>query len=159
MIEENKALHAKTTYGTLCQAMERNNWSHQKDEGKMSVHCAYRGEDLTVDITVTIDAERQLANLYSRFDFVVPENKRLDMAIAVSAVNNDLVNGVFDYNIAKGYLMFRMVNSIADSVISPKVFEYMIACTSITVDKYNDKFLAICKGTLSVEQFIESLKA
>ena len=39
------------------------------------------------------------------------------------------------------------------SEISEDVFKYMLYCSFIAVDEYNDKFYALSKGFLSIEDF------
>ena len=94
---------------------------------------------------------------YSRDDenFNVPEEKRLDMALAVSIVNNRLVDGSFDYDVMRGALLFRMTTSFIESTLSETAFEYMLFCSCGTIDEYNDKFLMLCKGLMPVEKFLE----
>jgi hypothetical protein len=50
-----------------------------------------------------------------------------------------------------------MVASFRDSVIGEGLIQYMISCACAMVDKYNDLFLAIDKGLLSITDFIAKL--
>ncbi|MBR6742530.1 MAG: hypothetical protein IKM09_03700, partial [Clostridia bacterium] len=95
--------------------------------------------------------------LISHMPFVIHEDKRLDVAIAVTALNNRLVDGCFDYDIKSGHMFFRMTNSFIDSRLDEEVFAYMLFCACKTIDDYNDKFLMLDKGMLSLEQFLSSL--
>ena len=79
------------------------------------------------------------------------------MAIAVSAINNVLVNGCFDYIIADGHMFFRMTNSFIESQLGADLFKYLLYCSCQTIDEYNDKLLMVAKGMISIEQFLKSL--
>lgn len=47
-----------------------------------------------------------------------------------------------------------MTQTYRGSKLGDGLFQYMIGCACVTVDKYNDKFLAISKGYLSINDFI-----
>lgn len=157
MAEQKSLEQAKVVFGTLCNVLDNLEWHYQKDEEKLTIECEVQGEDLPIDITVMIDAERMFVILISHIPFVIKEDKRLDLAIAVSVVNNDLIDGCFDYDITSGHMFFRMTNSFIESTIGEEVFKYMIFCSCKTIDEYNDKFMMLAKGVISIEQFISAL--
>ena len=158
MAKQNNLEQARSTFATLCRSMENNNWPYEKDEEELTIHCAAQWEDLPMEVTVKVDDERSLVLLFSHLPFVVSEDKRLEMAIAISAINNDIVDGSFDYDVTSGNIVFRLTNSFIESKISADVFTYMLACSFCTVDEFNDKLLMLSKGVLSLEQFISTLK-
>ena len=157
MDELNNLAQARAEFEILCQTFDNHQWKYQKNEEKLAVDCGAQGDDLPMDITVTVDADRMLVMLLSKMSFVIQEDKRLDVAIAVSAINNLLVDGSFDYNITTGRIFFRMTNSFRDSEIREAVFSYMLLCSFQTIDEYNDKFLMLAKGMLSIEKFLAAL--
>lgn len=154
MAELMDMARAKETFATLCAAMDGNNWKYKKDEENLAIQCGVQGDDLPMEIVVTVDAKRCVVLLLSKIPIQTPEDKRLQMAVAVSAVNNSLVDGCFDFDIQSGKMFFRMTNSFMASKLSASVFHYMLAIACRTVDEYNDKFLMLGKGMLSLEQFL-----
>ena len=102
------------------------------------------------------DAERQLIRLISFLPFNMSKEKIVEGAIATSLVNYYLSDGSFDFNLADGSIVFKLTSSFRDSLISEKLFEYMIDLSCVTVDKYNDQFLMMDKGKLSIEDFIRN---
>lgn len=157
MAELKNYEQAKVTFTTLCQALDNHQWHYKKDEDELSIECGVQGDDLPMEITVKVDADRMLVLLISHMPFVIQEDKRLDVAVAVSAINNALVDGCFDYDLATGHMFFRMTNSFIESKISEAVFAYMLFCSCQTIDEYNDRFLMLAKGMISIEQFLSSL--
>ena len=149
--------HAKAAFATACQALDQNQWNYKKDEEKLIIECGARGEDLPMDITIRVDAERMLVMLLSHLPFVVQEDKRLEVAAGISAINNVLVDGCFDYDITSGHMFFRMTNSFIESKLGIEAFTYMLYCSCQTIDEYNDKLLMLAKGMLSIEQLLKSL--
>lgn len=158
MTDEKKIQEAKATFATLCRTLDKNNWKYQIDEEKLSIFCGAQGDDLPMEITVNVDVDKRLVLLFSRIPFAIQEDKRLDVAVAVSAINNALVDGCFDYNIATGSLFFRMTNSFIECELSEEVFAYMLFCSCQIIDEHNDRFLMLSKGLLSMEQFLSALE-
>lgn len=145
---------AQTVFETLCATLDSHEWKYRKDEEQLRIECSAQGEDLPMGIVIRVHADRQLIMLLSDLPFIIPEDKRLDVAIAVSMVNNNLVDGSFDYDIAGGRMMFRMTSSFIESEIGNELFSYMLMCSCHTVDRFNDKFLMLGKGMMSVEDFL-----
>lgn len=158
MAEGKNLARAQVTMKTLCQTLEHNDWHYDKDDEKMTIECGARGEDLPIQLTIKVDADKMLVILFSHMPFVVPKEKILEVAVAVSAVNNMLVDGCFDYDVTSGHMFFRMTNSFLESTLSEEVFSYLLYCSCGMIDKFNDKFLMLAKGMISLEQFITSMK-
>lgn len=157
MADQKKTEKAKVVFDTVCRTLDNSKWSYKKNEEKLIVECGAQGDDLPIQLTIRVDVERQLVLLLSNMPFVIQEDKRIDTAVAISAINNFLVDGSFDYNVASGRVFFRMTNSYIDSDISEEVFLYMVLCSCKTVDEYNDKFLMISKGILPIDKFVSEI--
>ncbi|MBR0536227.1 MAG: YbjN domain-containing protein [Clostridia bacterium] len=147
---------AKDIFQSLCKMLDNRNWKYNKHEDELVVTCSVKGDDFNIDLIIRIIAENEVVSVISFMPFEIPEDKRVDMALAVCAANYGIVDGSFDYNIVNGSLFFRMTSSFKDTVLSEELLAYMIFVSSITVDKYNDKFFMIAKGMLSVDDFIKS---
>ena len=154
MIDEKKMAQAKQVYNTLCNAIERRNWKFGKDEEKLVVHFGVSGDDIPMDFILVVAAERQLIRLLSPMPYKMSEGKRMEGAIATCAATYGLADGSFDYNLANGEIVFRMTASFRESVIGEGLLQYMISCSCTMVDQYNDQFLAIDKGLISISDFI-----
>jgi hypothetical protein len=154
MADENKIALAKQVYQTLCQAIERREWDFKKDEEKLIVYFGVNGEDIPMKMILIVDDERQLVRLISPLPFKMSEAKRMEGAIATCFASYGMVDGSFDYDISDGSITFRMTASFRDSLIGEGLLQYMISCSCVMVDKYNDQFLAIDKGVLSITDFI-----
>lgn len=156
MVDENKIALAKNVYNTLCAAIERREWRFDKDEENLVVHFGVSGDDIPMQFIMVVDAERQLIRLLSPMAFKMSESKRMDGAIATCVASFGLADGSFDYDLADGTIVFRMTASFRESSIGEGLFQYMISCSCAVVDEYNDKFLAIDKGLMSITDFIAS---
>lgn len=154
---EDKTKLALETFATICQALEENDWKYKKNEEDLVIECGAQGDDLPMELAIKVDARRQFVMLFSRLPFAIQEDKRLDVAVGVSAVNNELADGCFDYDVTTGRMYFRMTNTFMESKMDKEVFTYMLFCSCQTIDQYNDKFLMLSKGMLSMEQFLQAI--
>lgn len=151
---DEKLERAQKVYETLCATLDKHEWHYQKNEERLSIECGAQGEDLPMEITIRVDTERQLIMLLSHLPFIISEDKRLDVAIATSIANNGLVDGSFDFDITDGHMFFRMTSSFIESDIGSELFTYMLMVSCHTIDKYNDRFLMLGKGMMSIEDFM-----
>lgn len=156
MTDAEKLELAKGTFATLCRTLDAHEWKYGKNEEKLTVECGAQGEDLPMELTVQVDEGRMLVMLLSQLPFKISEDKRVDAALAIAFVNEQLVDGCFDYDISTGRVFYRMTNSFRDSILDGEVFAYMLFCACKTIDEYNDKLLMLSKGMLTLEQFIDS---
>lgn len=156
MADESRIARSQEAFATLCRSLDGRGWNYKKDEESLAVKASARGNDLSIDFIIRIHAERNLATFFSVLPFSVQEDKRVDMTLAVSAINIRLVNGSFDFDITNGKLVFRMTNCFLDSTPSEALFQYMVMCSCQTVDAYNDKLLMVATGAMSLEQFMQS---
>lgn len=154
MVDEKKMELAKQVYQTLCDAIERREWNFGKDEEKLLVHFGVSGDDIPMQFILIVDAERQLIRLMSPMPFKMSESKRMEGAIATCAASFGMADGSFDYDLSDGTIVFRMTASFRESLIGEGLFLYLISCSYVMVDKYNDQFLALDKGVMSITDFI-----
>lgn len=154
MAEEKKIALAKQVYKTLCDAIDRREWHYEKEEDKLIVHFAVNGDDIPMHFILIVDADRQLIRLMSPMPYKMSEAKRMEGAIATCVASYGMADGSFDYDLADGTIVFRMTTSFRESLIGEGLFQYMISCSCAMVDNYNDQFLAIDKGLMSITDFI-----
>ena len=154
MANETKEALAKTVYSDLCKSLDKRGWHYKKHEEDLVVTFTFDGEDLPMDFVLAVDTDRQLLRVFSRLPFTVPEDKRKDLAVATCVATYGLMDGSFDYDIEKGTISYRLTASFRESKIGDGLFQYLIIRSNLTVDKFNDRFLALCKGFISLDDFI-----
>ena len=157
MAELKNLEQAKAAFATVCRMLDKEQWNYNRDDEKLSIKCGARGEDLPMDLEIKVDVERMLIMVLSPMPYVIQDDKRLDVAIAISAINNILLNGCFDYDVATGHVFFRMTNSIIGCKLGEEAMHYLLYCACQTIDEYNDKLLMLAKGILSLEKFLEDV--
>ena len=154
-MDEMKLALAKKVYNDLCNAIDNRNWNYDKDDDSLSVHFNVSGDDFPMKFLLIVDAERQLIRVMSPMPFQFDEKNRIEGAIATCVATNSLMDGSFDYDISDGSIIFRMTASFRESIIGEGLFQYLISTACVSVDYFNDKFIAIDMGILSIDKFIE----
>ena len=154
MAEVNMA-KAKEIFDALVEMLDTRDWKYDKFEEDLVIKSGIKGEDLPIEFIVVVKPNNQVVQLLSRLPFQIPEEKRVDAAIAICVANNGLVDGSFDYDITTGNITFRLTSSYRESTLGADLFEYMILVSAGTIDDYTDKFFMLAKDLMSVQQFIE----
>lgn len=155
MANEINMQKANEVFGTLVRMLDTRDWKYEKHEEKLLIRSGIKGEDLPVEFIVLVNPKNEVVQFISSMPFNIPEDKRVDGAIAVCAANYGLVDGSFDYDLSDGEIRFRLTCSYRESQLSEDLFEYMIMVSASTVDIYNDRFFMLAKGMITVQQFLE----
>ena len=158
MAEVNMA-KAKEVFGALVNMLDTRDWKYEKFEEDLVIKAGIKGEDLPIEFIVVVKPKNEVVQLLSRLPFTIPEEKRVDAAIAVCVVNDSLVDGSFDYDITEGNITFRLTSSYRESELGADLFEYMILVSAGTIDDYNDKFFMLGKNMMSVQDFFNKEEA
>lgn len=159
MSEDNKFQAAKNVYKTLCEMLDDNKLEYQKNDDELFVSLTMNGEDIPIRIGIDVDKDMQFVTMFSTIPLVVAKDKRMDVAIATSQINFRLATGNFIFDFDNNYISFRISTCFMDSLISKTLLVRMLSIVCFTVDEYNDKFLMLVKGGLSLEKFLEVITA
>ncbi len=155
MAQEIDMKKAKEVYNGIIDMLDSRDWKYERHDEELLIKSGIKGDDLPIEFILFVKPENQVVQFLSRLPFNMPEDKRVDGAIAVAVANYGLVDGSFDYDISDGEIRYRLTSSYRSSYLSADLFEYMIMVAASTVDNYNDKFFMLSKGMLTVQQFIE----
>ena len=154
MADTMKHEKALQVYRTACAVLDARQWKYQRDDEAMILRFAVRTEDDPVYYVLIVDEERQMLRLSSPMGFKVSPSKRTELAIATTVATRYMWDGNFDYDLKTGNLGFRLTASFRGSEIGAAMVEYFIDWTDVAVDHFNEKFAAINKGEMTVEEFI-----
>lgn len=158
MSDVNKQQRAKAVYDTLCAAIEARDWTYRKEEEKLLVFFGVNGKDLPMRFIMTVDVGRQLIRLLSPLPFEFSDEKRVEAAVATTAVNFLLADGSFDLSLQRGACWFRLTASFAESDIGEGLFQHMISYSCVAVDAFNDRLEALAKGEMSLSEFLKVIE-
>lgn len=151
---ENRAV-----YNTLCSMLNRISWKYTADDNKMLVKTTATGEDIPIELNIQVLSDKDCVMLYSRLPITVPEDKRIDAALGITAINMYTVDGCFEFKQQTGEIFYRMTELYHGIKMTEQMLEYMLFVSCKTVDDYNDKLLMLIKGIMSIEEFIKEARA
>lgn len=126
----------------------------EKTEARTHIRIRFSGEDIPLTLHIILRTDKQIASVFSVMPFRIEEARRSDAAIAVAAANHGLIDGSFDLNPDTGEIRFRLTSCFLGSVLSEPLFSYLMFVSAETVDRYNDRFLALNSGDMTLEQFL-----
>ena len=116
-MDEKDLQNARQAYSMLCASLDDIGYHYQQNDEDLDVHFEVHGDGLPMELTISIDGERDLIRLLSFLPFKVKPERIQEIALGVCKINDILINGNFDLGIEKGRLTFRMVQSYRDSLI------------------------------------------
>ncbi|MBR6718763.1 MAG: YbjN domain-containing protein [Oscillospiraceae bacterium] len=126
----------------------------EQTEARTHIRIHFTGEDIPMTLHIILRADRQIASVLSVMPFFITEEHRNDAALAVTAANHGLIDGSFDLNMKNGEIRFRLTSCYIDSVLSESLFSYLMFVSAETIDRYNDRFMALNTGEMTLEQFL-----
>ncbi len=148
-------MQAREIYKLMVNTLTAKDWKFERHDSELLIVSSYQGEDIPIQFLITVDEEHEVVQFISPLTFNMPEDKRVEGAIAVCAANYGLVNGSFDYDIGDGSIRFRLTTSYKGCEIGSDFFMNMMATACFTTDRYNDRLMMLAKGMITVEKFIK----
>ena len=153
----DKKKRATEVFQLLCLALDNRNWKYNKNANDLNVSFNIVGDDLPMRMRIYVETDRELVSCYTGQDFTVPEDKVPAFCMGVCAINNHLVDGSFDFDVLKRTVTYRLTVSYHDAVVGTELFEYMIDCSSATVDDVNQAMKKFAEGTIDYDSFIQKM--
>jgi hypothetical protein len=153
-LEGKEMANGKKVYNEICKILDGIDWTYTRHDDDLIISSGIKSEDLPIEFLIAVNDDRNLIQYISKLPFVMPEDKRVDGAVAVAVANYGMINGSFDYDIKDGEIRFRLTQSYIDGTPSAELIRYMIAVSSGMVDNYNDKFFMLAKNMISISDFI-----
>lgn len=153
-VDDAKRARAKQVYAAMCAWLDSRGWQGERDPEKLSVRFGLSTEDIPVQCTFFVNAEKQLLYVYSPIPFYMSESKRTEGAVMTGVASACLRDGSFDYRMSTGRICFRLATSIYGLEIGAETMAYFVNCTHAVVDHFNDRFEAVNNGQLSLHTFV-----
>lgn len=154
-MEEKELELAKRIFEDMCQAMDQKEWQYDRHDEDLVVTIRMQGEDLPVGLILRVNAAAQVVSVYSVLPVTVPDDKLVDVALAVCVANDGMINGGFDLDMEKKQIVWRLCTTYRGSLLGSEAFAYMVVVSTSTVDKYNERFMMLAKDMIDLKKFIE----
>ncbi len=146
-------------YQMFKKHLEENDFKFDAHDDDLVITMTVHGEDLPQPTIIRVLDERDVFQILSPIPYHIPEDKRVDAAVAVSVANYGMINGSFDLDMSDGEIRFRVAQGYRGMELSDEFMDYILSIVFYTTDKYNDRFFMLGKGMMSLEQFIEQENA
>lgn len=153
MAQNNKL--ATQHYQSIIKALKKQNFSFTEHQDDLAITATFTGDDLPINVIIRVIPDSSAVQLVSPMSFEIPEEKRVEIALAIAFVNNKLINGGFDYDLKESTLSYRSaVNYDDNSVLTDDFFLTMLFVAAQTIDDYNEKFMMLARSLMTIEQFL-----
>ena len=146
-------------YQMFKKHLEENDFKFEAHDDDLVLTMTVHGEDLPQLTIIRVLDDRDVLQILSPIPSHIPEDKRVDAAVAVSVANYGMINGCFDLDMRDGEIRFRVAQGYEGMELSEEFIRYILSVAFFVTDKYNDKFFMLGKGMMSLEQFIEQENA
>ena len=124
------------------------------EEDLMIAFPMYGGE-LPQRVFFRVLDERDMFQVLSVLPDRIPEDRRVDAAVAVAVANYGIVNGSFDLDVTDGEIRFRLAQCYKGLEPGEDLIDYVLGVTVFTTDKYIGLFHKLGSGEMSLEQFLD----
>ena len=148
-------MQAREAYNLIINTLNAKGWTYDREDDKMIIRTGVAGEDLPINFVLIVNENNGVMQFLSSLPIHMPEDMRVDGAIAVAVANYGMVDGSFDYDISDGEIRFRLTTAFRDGTLGTDNVEYLIGVGAAMVEKYNDRFFMLAKKMMTIEQFIE----
>ncbi len=148
-------MKAVEVYELFKNHLTNHNFHFESHDEDLVIYLTVHGEDLPQPTIIRVLEKKDIVQVISPIPARIPEDKRVDAAIAVAIANYGIVNGSFDYDMSDGEIRFRITQSFDGADMSDDTVLYLLACAFTTTDHYNDRFFMLGKGLMTLEQFMD----
>ena len=152
MTDEKALWDSKKIYNTLLEMLDSLSWSYKKKENDLKILTGYSSYDY-FPMDISVDCKAQVVSIICGLPFVVNEDNRAELAMAVTMANAAIVDGCFIYNILNGELSFKATIYFKDSDINPEALKYLLIVSCNTVDHYSSKLQMVDNREMTLDQF------
>ena len=108
MTDTKKIEQANAVYNTILSVLDGRSWKYDKKEEDRVIFLKVTGDDLPMDFVIRVLDEQQVISIISFMPTSMPEDKRVEGAIATTIITNQLADGSFDYDMRDGSILFRL---------------------------------------------------
>ena len=145
----------EAVYASFKRHFDDQGFRYTAHEDDHVIQATFGGDDLPMPMIIRVDDEREVITLMTNIPINMPEEKRIDAAVAITIINYQLLNGSFQMDMRDGKIIFSVAQSFCDCEVSDNLIRYLMSISIKSTDEYNDKLFMLGKGLMTLDQFIE----
>ena len=131
---------------------------YEADESKKTIKFYVDGGKSVLSAELRIIIFLQVMRLSVRLDFLVSDQKRSDVALARTGLNNVVADGGFVLDYSDGVLEYRVSDCYLDRMPDKATFDYMVGVSRSTIGHYYRKLEGLSSGNISLPEFLLSIQ-
>lgn len=146
---------AKNVFNTICEMLDDLGFKYDKQEEDLVIHSGAKGDDLVMPFMMRVAYDRKLVAFMSVIPIEVDDSVKENVAIALSMINCNLIDGCFVY--FDGKISYKCDATYNGMMVGKKFFEKFMLTSLTIIDEYNDKLEKIAKEHMSVDDIVKYL--
>ena len=151
----DKLERATQLYQQLKDHLDAHGIKYTPHDNDQVITLTAQGEDFPIPLIIRVIGEIEILRISSPIPGNFPEDKRIDAAVAVATINDQLMIGTFTLDMNDGSVAYRICHNFHDNDISEEQIRYLITAMFKITDDFNDSLFLLSKGMITLDQFIE----
>ncbi len=144
----------KMLYESIAKVLDGLGITYKRFEDDLVIVFSHRGEDMNHEILLAVNEKQEAIQMMERLPIKISPEYAYEVAAAACIVNSQILIGKFTYKMEQN-LTFEVAQVFDGSLIGEDALKRMILTLVITVENYDDKFMALNKGYLKHTDFIQ----
>lgn len=157
MTELQKNNRAKEVLSIVRSTLESWGWEYRagQRENVLITQGGLEKDGWTSDICISVHPGLQALLVWVVSPFAdILKNKPAEASLAVCAMNANVTNGKFDYDLEKGTYCFSIYHQYCDCLPGPDQLDSMITTALNEVSSRMEDFRNISNGRLPIQEFM-----
>jgi hypothetical protein len=143
------------TFEDLVECLNEDGVNFASREQDGAIMAGFGGEHGPVHLLARVDGERNVLALTFRLPLTVPEEKRIEMAEAITRANYGIVVGNFEMDMRDGELNYKVAVPIDDAMLSQAQFRHCMGAALRTIQRYLPAYYRIVFSGTCPEEAID----
>ena len=156
MTSDNPNARALEVYERVKGALSGAGIAFTSDAEKRTVSPAVPGMEGAFELEYYVSEVHETLLLTAHLPCKMPEQRRIDGALAIACANTCIVNGSFKYELGDGSVFFCVAVSYASLGLTSGAVLDMIRQATQAVDRFGISLFRLANGFISLEAFLNS---
>ena len=141
----------------LCGALTRRDLPFRSREETGGLYLTAEGKGLPRITRFSINMLSETVSLYCAFPIYMPEELRIEGAVAACAATADLPDGRFGCDVRHGRINYRLTASCFGSEFGDGFADYLLDRAVTAANTYAEGFRRLGAGEISLTDFLDSI--
>lgn len=149
---------SRSTYDTVLQFFQEDDWRFQQLEGQPVFRLGFRGDNGSFDCFAKVVDERPRFLFYSVMESNVPPEKRPAAAEFITRANYGLALGNFEMDFSDGEVRYKTSVDVDGGQLTVEMVKTMVYTNLLMMDRYFPGLKACIWGDVTPEEAIAQIE-